>query len=83
MKYGKTDQKSFKISHDQASPFPKTAPDGRIIVDERCLCWAPRSHHMDTTAYGHGACPPNNCKKYSFRTYIFGKKGAGAGPSSI
>jgi hypothetical protein len=62
--------KSFKLEHDAPSPFPRKIGD-RVAVDERCQCWAPRSHHMDSIAYGHGACPPNKCDKFSFASFIF------------
>jgi len=26
---------------------------------------------MDTIAYGHGACPPNKCPRFSWRSHIY------------
>jgi len=60
--------------HDATSPFPAKLPNGKYVVDEKCRCGARRSEHMDTVAYGHGACPPVSCEKFTFVEFVFATK---------
>lgn len=60
--------------HSRPSPFPRTLPDGRICIDEKCTCGRFRSSHEDTVAYGHGPYflgDKQVCLKFSFATYVF------------
>lgn len=66
------------VVHVCRNPFPRpliSGPaKGRFVVDEKCKCGARRSEHMDTVAFGHGACPPFSCEKFTFVDFIFASK---------
>jgi len=54
---------------------PKTLPDGRVIVDERCSCGSPRSEHVGR--YGPNAA--TGCERFMWASLIFADGGPCAG----
>lgn len=55
-------------------PFPRAAGDGRIIVDELCYCGNLRSKHSGVgPVFGHGACPAGRCKKFTWKSPVYGR----------
>ncbi len=64
------------------NPFPFVDKEsGATIVDERCTCGHYRSVHVDTAAWGHGACVatvavhdhtgPCKCGKFTWSAWVF------------
>jgi hypothetical protein len=65
------------VRHKAENPFPKLCPSGNIIVNERCFCGCVRSDHLDTVAYGHGACTNcGGCQKYTFKSFVIVERAA-------
>lgn len=57
------------MKHTQESPFPVKTALGKVI-DERCMCGALRSEHMDTFSFGHGPCPATQCEKFTWAEFV-------------
>jgi hypothetical protein len=55
------------------SPFPCELSDGRVVVDELCLCGFNRSEHEPGGggAFGHGPCSVSGCDKFSWAGHVF------------
>lgn len=52
------------------SPFPFTAPNGKKVVDERCICGELRSKHSHGYGWGHGPCKATKCNQYRFKAFV-------------
>ena len=62
--------------HQQPSLFPRKMPNGRVVLDEVCLCGHLRSEHRDTIAYGHGSCAcACMCERYPRADHVFAPGG--------
>jgi hypothetical protein len=55
--------------------FPRNAPNGDTIYDERCACGHLRSNHHDRFAVGHGKCGqvPCGCSQFTWAEWIKGE----------
>lgn len=57
--------------HTTRHNFPFVGKDGRwIATDEQCYCKHLRSAHVDTLAYGHGACIRCECEKFTWKRFV-------------
>lgn len=64
--------RNWRADHIQDCPFPVRTTSGRLVLDESCYCSHYRTDHIDTLAFGHGACEVRECKcrKFTWSKFV-------------